>query len=136
VAPLSNTGCNTAERDINERQSQKHDFDLISLLFPPIQQSQIGSTAQGIFKCEMLSFLRQSREFTQYQPPRLACGQVRAKGRKAGGNQIGIDEVNYSAFARKILSRKRGLPRSIGPRNYDAAWSYRVSLPHLNITIL
>jgi hypothetical protein len=134
MASLSNAGCNTLERDVDGRQSKKNYFNLIPLLLPSTQQPKIRPTAQGTFKREISSFLYQPRKFSQYQPSRPACSEFGAKGRKARGNQIGINEMYHSAFAREILSSECGLPRPIRPSDHNAAWSYRASPPHLNIT--
>ena len=134
MASLANTGCNTLERNIDGPQPKENNFDLIPLLFPPAQQPEIRAPAQRTFKRKMVSFLCQSRKLRQHQAPRSACGQFGEKRRKPRCNQIGIDEVNDSAFARKILSRKCRFPGSIRPHNHDAARRLCGPLPHLNIT--
>ena len=115
MASLANTGCNTLERNIDGPQPKENNFDLIPLLFPPAQQPEIRAPAQRTFKRKMVSLLCQSRKLRQHQAPRSACGQFGEKRGKARCNQIGIDEVNHSAFARKILSRKCRFPGSIRP---------------------
>ena len=121
VATLFHADSDAAQRQLHGGQPQKNNFNSIASRFPAFNPADIGQTAQRAFKGKILPGLGQTIQFAKKQPTGIQRGKLRFQRRQAGGQQIGVHEMNHTRILRQKFARKSCFSRTVRTGDDDAA---------------
>jgi hypothetical protein len=83
-------------------------INVVSRISKPLQASRVGLTAEGAFKCEIQAFRRQTIDLRQHHSGSCDRSMLGCQWRQPGGDEIGIDEIQYASVIWQVLARESG----------------------------
>lgn len=90
---MGNTGGNAGNGGFRVRQGQEQQVDGVPLRLPLGNHMGVDTARQGGFKAEALALGNQLVNLPEHKPSGLDCLALWRKGRQAGGNKVGVDEL-------------------------------------------
>lgn len=113
MTTLANAGRNTAQCQLGRPKPKIHDFNAIPSLLPTLQPSDVRQSAERRLERKIDARFRESVDLFQNQSAGGDCGELGLKRGQADGDQVRINEVNYSRILGEILAGKSRLAGAV-----------------------
>jgi hypothetical protein len=111
----------TAECQLRRRDAQIDGFDPPAGSFSTLQSNdETADATQGALEGKIISIIGKAIKFSQKQAHCRECRQFRTQCREPDGDQIRIDEMNYTCLLGQELTSKYSFTCSIRSCNDDA----------------
>ena len=122
VMPALPDSCSDAPQRYGRRtQPKENHFEAVTAGPPTAEAGEERPTTQGRLESEILAGGCEPFDFGDEHPPRSHGRILGTKGRKTGGDEVGVHEVPDTGFLWEKLPRERRFARAVRSGDHDAS---------------